>query len=273
MDYFELKKRAMLLGANVFWLPAGVGRNNVLAAYRFKGVSSEAFALQDLSNRRNNLIKYSQTYNNVEHTPAWSSANGFSFDAVVAGLSGYLDNPALDQSDIKSAVVCYTGVEQDNRALLITAGGASGKVQIFAATSAEVIDSINDDTQEIRMSYQNYKGPGFVTVAWSGWASVGQMAYSGSAQKASGVIGVNFTSNQMFLDGSAAGLSYTENGSTYTDIGSGGHIGHTFGNSHSDKNELSGGTFASKTIIAAAFYDVELTADQHLEVANAMLSL
>ena len=272
MSNFLLKKKTMLSGSSVFWLPSGVGRNDVVGAYRFKGVSSEAFALQDLSTRRYNLIKYKQTYSGTDHIPTWSSANGFAFDAVYGGLSGYLDNPALDQSDIKSAVICFSGVTQNNRVILISAGGASGKVQIFAATSAQVITSISGDT--VVSNYQNFGGPGFVSSAYASYTTVGKMKYSGNTQKASGVIGVNFDANKMYLDGVEASLNdTTAEFHTYTDIGDAGKQGYTFGNSHSGKPELNNAVFGGKVIIAAAFYSVELTAEQHAEASAMMLAL
>ena len=274
MDSFLLKKKSMLSGSNVFWLPSGVGRNDVVGAYRFKGVSSEAFALQDLSPRRYNLTKYTQTYSGTDHTPTWSSANGFTFDAVYQGLSGYLDNSALDQSDIKSAVVCYSGLSQTNRGYLITAGGTSGKAFIFAATTAVSYTSISGD-QYSGITVDNYTGPGYVTSAYSSFSWVGTMAYVSTA-KTSGVIGANFdTGGGLYLDGSKVTTTSTEAGKTFCDTGNVAkpNQGYTFGNSHTSNSTLANATFAGKVIIAAAFYGVELTDAQHLEVATAMLAL
>lgn len=264
-EYFELKKRALLMGANVFWLPSGLGRDSVLAAYQFKGVSSEIFALQDISGGGKPLVKYSQTYNNVTYTPIWNSASGFTFAAVYGGLCGYLDSESLDKSGIKSAVICFSGVDQNNRAYLMTAGGASGKAQIYAATSAYIVGD----------GYTNYAGPGFCSVAYSSYSVVGQMKYYGSTYKQSGVIGVNFETNQMYIDGTdvTSNLSSTPSGDTYTDFNDGGLQGKTFGNSHTGKSALNNAVHAGKTIIAAAFFDVELSAAQHQEIATAMLAL
>ena len=273
MDFFTLKKSAMLMGSGIFWLPQGVARSDVIAAYRFKGVASESYARGDISGNNHTLTKGTQSYNGVDYTPSWSSTSGYTFAAVMGGNSGYLDNSALDTANIKCAIVCYTGMNQDNRGYLITAGGSSGLVQIFAATSAEEITAINDQTQEVVSDYVNYGGPGFVSSAWAQWSVVGQMAYSGSTPKQSGVIGVNFQSKKMYLDGVLADLAYTTAGSTYTDIGSGGHQGYTFGNSHTNKAELNGGIHAGKTIISAAFYSTELSADQHAQAAGMMLAL
>ena len=272
MNFFEMKKRALLAGANVFWLPTGIGRNHVLAAYQFKGVSSEAFALQDISGNAKPLVKYSQEYNSVTHTPSWSSASGFTFDAVVGGYSGYLDNPALDSLDIKSAVVCYTGLTDTKSGYLITAGGASGTAFLFAATTALTYETYDDGGYH-GLTVTNFTGPGFVTAAWETDAWVGTMAYS-STGKTSGVVGANFgATGGLYLDGSIATTTSTTAGHTFTDVGLGGHQGKTFGNSHRDNNSLDGATHAGKTIVAAAFFDVALTADQHLEIANAMLAL
>lgn len=272
MNYFELKKRALLSSTNVFWLPTGVPRDAVLAAYRFKGVSSEAFALQDLSSKRNGLIKYSQSYNGVTYTPTWDSASGFTFDTVYQGRSGYLDNPALDQSDIKAAVVCYTGLTQTNRGYLMTAGGASGRAFLFGASTVLTYGTIDEDGYQ-GVEVTDYGGPGYVTSPWASWTWVGTVAYT-TAAKTSGVVGANFGSNGgLYLDGTAAATSSTADGHAFTDVGLGGNQGKTFGNSHSDKSDLNNAVHAGKTIIAAAFFGVELTADQHLEIATAMLAL
>ncbi len=82
-DYLERKRRALTAGANRFFLPEGLTADNVLAAYQFKGVSAESYALQDLSGHGFHLSKGSQTYNNVSRTPTWNIGTGFTFEAVM----------------------------------------------------------------------------------------------------------------------------------------------------------------------------------------------
>ena len=272
MNYFELKKRSLLSGANVFWLPTGVGRDHVLAAYQFKGVSSEAFALQDISGNAKPLVKYSQVYNGITHTPAWNSESGFSFDAVIGGFSGYLDNNALDNLDIKSAVVCYTGLTGTKSGYLMTAGGSGGTAFLYAATTVLTYDTVDEEGYH-GGGVMDLTGPGYALSPWLNYGWVGTVVYDSTA-KTSGVIGANFgTVGGLYLDGTSAVTSSTPAGHTFTDVGLGGNQGHTFGNSHRANNTLNGAVHAGKTIVAAAFFDVELTADQHLEVATAMLSL
>ena len=283
--FLEMKKRALLMGANIFWLPTGVARDDVIAAYRFKGVASEDVAQEDLTLHRNKLLKGPQEYpDGTSHTPTWASAEGYKFEKVRNGNSGYLTCDGVNTADIKSAIVCYEGVNQNHCAILISAGGKSGIVQIFAATSAQVITAVNDATQEIVSEYQNFEAPGFASYRYRMWKEVGNMMYKkNTSYKASGVIGVNFEARKMFLDGTVVPDNEMDKVSTggyehaYTDFGvKNGEIqyqGFTFGNSHSPKVGLNGKDFSQKTIIAAAFYAVELTADQHAEVANAMLAL
>lgn len=264
--YLELKRDAILRGANRFFLPSGLAADKCLAAYQFAGVSSESYALQDLSGNGRDLKKGSQTYSGTTYAPTWSSS-GFKFDAVYGGNSGYLNNGTLNTLSIVCAVVRYSGLTQNNRGPLITAGGASGKVQIYGATSAYAFDSYGEDGELINAEYRNYVGPGFAASAQSGtWA--GTMYYS-PTQKTAGVIGVNFTANKMYLDGALASTSSTPSGKTFTGLSN----KYTFGTSHSSHSPLNNAVWAGRTIIAAAFFSVELSKDQHAEVAEAMLAI
>ena len=237
-SYLMKKRRALMAALDLWYQPPGMAATNVLAAYQFKGIASEAAALQDLSMYRRDLTKGSQTYNNVSYTPTWSSASGFTFDAVHGGASGYLDNSGLDNAAIKAAVVRYANLTQTNRGYLITAGGADGSAQIYAATTVYIKDD----------GLFNYTGPGFVVSPYSSASWVGTVGYV-STGKTSGVIGANFADDKaLFLDGIRTATQNTDSGKTYTDLGGESLHGYTFGNSHSSKSDLNNATFAGKVI-------------------------
>ncbi len=254
-EYLE-RKRGWLTGAKRFFTPSGLSSEHILAAYQFKGMSSEAAALLDLSGRNFDLTKGSQTYNGQSHTPSWSSASGFTFDAVMYGRSGYLDNSSLNSQAIRCVVVRYTDLTQDNRGWLVTAGGDNGRCQVMAASSVALVDG------EYSWHYANYGGPGFVW--YSGhWRTT-------STFYANAVVGANIgTSNQVYING--VGKSNTDR-EARTGKGDG-TAWRTFGNVHADHSDLNNAVHAGKKIVCAAFYDVALTADQHAEVASMMLEI
>lgn len=249
-EYLE-RKRGWLTGAKRFFTPSGLSSEHILAAYQFKGMSSEAAALLDLSGRNFNLTKASESYQGVSHSPTWGSSTGFTFDAVMYGASGYLDNASLNTQAIRCVVVRYTGLTQDNRGYLVTAGGDNGRCQVTCATTVANGDTVS-----------NYPGPGFV------WYD--QHWRSTSTFYAAAVVGANVgTSNQIYING--VGKNNTDRDAR-TDKSSGGSW-RTFGNMHAPVSNLTNAVHAGKTIICAAFYDVALTADQHAEVASMMLEI
>ena len=251
-EYLE-RKRGWLTGAKRFFTPSGLSSEHILAAYQFKGMSSEAAALLDLSGRNFDLTKGSQTYNGQSHTPSWSSASGFTFDAVMYGRSGYLDNSSLNGQAIRCVVVRYTDLTQDNRGWLVTAGGDNGRCQITCATTVSIGGNVS-----------NYPGPGYVW--YSGhWRST-------STFYAAAVVGVNVgggSNEKLYING--VGKNHTDREArTDKDDGS---SWRTFGNVHAPESNLNNAVHAGKKIICAAFYDVALTAEQHAEVASMMLEI
>ena len=251
-EYLIKKRDAILNAANRFWLPAGIGLDNVLAAYQFKGVASEYYALQDLTGHGYTLTKGSQTHNGTTHTPTWNSSTGFTFDAVMYGRCGWLDNAVLNTQAIRSVIVRYADLTQDNRGYLVTAGGDNGRCQLMAATSVWLYDGDNS-------RYVNYGGPGFV------WYSEHWRSTSTFYQSA--VVGANVgTSDQIYING--VGKNNTDRNAP-TNKGDA-DVWRTFGNTHAPMSDLNNAVHAGKKILAAAFFNVALSAEEHAQAAAAM---
>lgn len=248
-DYLRQKRDAILSASGVFWLPSGFSLADVLAAYQFKGVASEDDAKMDLSGNGRNLTKHTQSGN----TPEWSASYGWKFVAAYQGASGYLDNSALDSLTIKSAVIRFSNVTQDyDRTYLITAGGSTGYAQIMARSAI-----VTDD--------------GIKTYGGCGYAAGNNKWETFSTYESEGVVGANFgTEDAMYWNGS---LRNTTLRTGRTEIGDGGHIGRTFGNSHAAVSDLNNAYHGGKRIQCAVFFGKALSADQHLEVAQRMMGI
>jgi len=234
-----------------WFLVTGLSIANVLAAYNFTGASSESSALEDLTGHGYNLTKYGQSHAGGTRYPVWSAGNGFRFYDTARGNQGYLDNSSLNTQAIRCVVVRYTGVNSSYGTWLVTAGGDNGRCQVTAVTHLWMSDSV-----------AKYNGPG--TVWYSGhWRST-------STYYANAVVGANVgTSNQIYING--AGKNSTDRAAP-TDKGSGSSW-RTFGNTHAAISDLNNATHGGKSIQAAVFYNVALSAAQHAEIYQAISQL
>ena len=179
-DYLLRKRDAVLASGGLFWLPSGMSYDNVLAAYQFKGVASEADSLADISGHGRTLTKHSQSGN----TPTWNSSYGWKFDAVYQGLCGYLNNAALNNQAIVCAVVRYSNLSNQDRGWLITAGGSTGLAQLMAKSAVWESSQV-----------KTYDGPGYPS-------SSGHWQTSSAGTPTAGVIGANFGSaDKVYVDG------------------------------------------------------------------------
>ena len=263
-NYLLQKRDALLSALSLFWLPSGMSSADVLAAYQFKGVSSESVALKDMSGNGRTLTKGSQTYSGTTYTPSWSSSDGFTFDAVYGGNSGYLDNSTLDGQNIQCAIVRFSGLSQTNRGCLVTAGGSSGCAQLMASCTY-FTDTV-----------VNRSGAGYVQTwgVYSSGTPLGHWRYT-TTTMTSGVLGANFgTSDGLYSNGTK--VTATDSGSANTYLGSNTSEitqSYTFGNTHASISDLNNAIWAGKKIIAAAFYSRALSASEHKEVAERMAQL
>ncbi|MBQ6503085.1 MAG: hypothetical protein IJI57_04130 [Flexilinea sp.] len=82
--YLAWKRRAMLASLGGWWIPTGLTNENVIAAYRFRGVETESLAFTDLTQHGYGLVKRGSNI-------GWSSSLGLtslnhaSNAAVVSG--------------------------------------------------------------------------------------------------------------------------------------------------------------------------------------------
>lgn len=302
--YLERKRQALLMAASVFWLPSGLSRDNVLAAYQFKGVGSEAVALTDLSGNGRTLTKVTATLHNDVTYPTWSTGKGFYCRAGNNSDNreySTLNNAALNSSDIQSAVVCFSDMAMDWPAqsgtypytpsqidfgVLVTAGGSSGYAQLYACTTyyryTYSEGGYHGEWTSTETPGTLIKSPQQNGSAMADWGYSATSLKSGN--KASGVVGGNFVTGskqgELFVNGTKVTPTLSRSHAWFIDstyVSDPPKQGYTFGSSHANKNTdgniRSSSCVASKYLIAAAFFSCHLTAAQHAEVASAMLGL
>ena len=251
--YAGVSGKARLVYSSDWWCPNGISTSDVLAAYLFKGKSSDTEALKDVTGHGYNLTKVTEN----GHTPTLSSANGYYFDEVWGTLSGYLNNDSLNGKTIKCIIVRYSGLTRTERGFLIGACGSNGKAQVYAASGS----------YKNGEHYVNYGTPGFVTV-WGG-NNVGTIKYRNGTMT-SGTLCCNLDSGVMYVNGSTSAESLTTKAGVFTD---GIDQKKTFGNAHSGMSDWNNGYHAGKYIQAAVFFSKELTAAQQKEVYTALNSM
>lgn len=274
MNYLDWKKRAFLVGSGAWFLPSGLSSENCLAAYQFKGASSEANALMDLSEYGHNLTKGSQTTSIGSSysvpgtfTPTWSASSGFVFASAYGGMQGYLNNSTLNQQNIRAIVVRYSGKAFGSDCYLVTAGGADGTAQLSATSTMYRYTQTVEYTEYGERA--NYGGPGYVsaynmTPSWGSW-DTSSTAYSAA------VVGCNNGYHgQLFINGTNVSSTMVLGWTYMDDHKVPSTVGVTFGNKVAAISALQNTPFAGKTIIAAAFFNVTLSADQHAEIAANM---
>ncbi|MBP5781925.1 MAG: hypothetical protein J6W04_00115 [Bacteroidales bacterium] len=297
MDYLLTKKKAMLMGANVWYLPGGFDSDKCLAAYKFIGAGTEANSLVDCTGHGFDLKK---SHDNNKVDPVWSNSGGWNgaHDSTL-----YPDNMLISKSvdksknlckqPIKSMVVRYANGRrpsernQGQRTYLACPRGSYG-IELYYCVGHLGTDifSYFDDSNSCNIS-------GF---AWG--AGTSAIALS-NALPASGVVGMsrgNIISgradpaNPPGIYRNGVNINFTRYWETEHWI-----VGdETFGgggswNNHypvaNDENYATvfrwsynnptdnGYNGRSPDILAAAFYSVELTQAQHAEVAEMMLAL
>ena len=228
--------------ANPWWLPIGILPSNVIAAYQFKGVASEADALLN----QNDIGTYPLT---KVGNPVWNQASGF---FIPATLGVGLDNLAL--TTFGSVFVRYSGIDTASYSQASLIAAANG-YRLFAAGADKPSD------------YTYGRKPSFIFLTSTSGVATG-VVYA-SAAYASGILGWNRGSvigdNTLYINGiqnSVAGVnSYAAyNGNSRMLIGQ---------SKFMDIDPV----VQSYTVQAVAFYNTRLTAAQALELSDAMAAL
>ena len=235
---------ARLFYTSDWWIPSGISATNVIAAYRFKGASSETEARTDLSGHGYTLSK--------ANSPVWTSANGFD----MSHANAYLSNSTLNSlTTIKTIIIRFAGLPTTNGVLYPmsqikgTYGTGTKNPMIYARFK------LTNGSSTISTNYP------VVIVSWSN----SKLKYYVANTKlgAEGVIG--YSSARIYIGGvlksSTSPTTKTVESVLTTETNLATSYSYTL-----DR-------FGGGKIYAAAFYSVDLNANQHKEVANNMLVL
>lgn len=231
-----------------FWIPSGISSSSVIAAYQFKGATSESMALT-------NLAKPSVYKLTKQNSPTWTSANGFS----MATANSYLSNTNLNAlKTIKTIIVRFAGLPTTSTTLYAvsqikgrTTGGTDNPL-LYARFNMRV--DYNGSTSWINSNYP---------VAITNWSNEVLTYYVGSAKLGTtGVLG--YSTAKIYANGTA---QTTTKKTAKVDAVLTTETNLSTSYSYS-LNRVGGGY-----LYAAAFYSVDLTAAQHKEVATAMLAI
>lgn len=248
--YVGVNGVARLFYTSDFWLPGGLAASACLAAYQFKGAASASAARTDLTGHGYTLTE--------SNSPTWTSANGYYF-----GSGAYLGNSTLNAlKTVKTIVIRYSGLSTATAARLPlslikgqTTAGTSNPL-LWARPNFRII--YNTAETMISSSY-----PCIVTALNT---STNKLTYKlGSAKApATGVLACD--ASNIYLNGTAQTLtSHTVNCDSSITTESNIHTQYSY--------TLASNSSYPYYVIAAAFYNVTLSATQHKEVADAMLSI
>lgn len=220
--------------ANPWWLPTGLLASNCIAAYRFKGASSEANALLNV----NNTATYPLT--KVGGTVTWNQSTGF----YIPATNGYgLHNASI--TSFTSVFARFSDVASGSSEAILVTPAAGYTLMAKAAYS------------DGAAKYKN--APGIIDFTSSPGTGYHMSTYYGN-----GVLGWNRASRLLYINGVSQSLSTISpvwiEGGTYILIGQG-------------RPDVILTSFASYNLQAVAFYNTELTAAQVVQLSTAMAAL
>ena len=217
-----------------WWLPIGILPSNVIAAYQFKGVASEADALLN----QNNTATYPLT--KVGNTVTWNQSTGF----YIPATNGYgLNNANI--TSFTSVIARFSDVASGNSAAILVSPAAGYTLMAKAAYDNGVAQ------------YKN--APGIIDFATDSGTAYHMSTYYGN-----GVLGWNRPSRLLYINGVSQSLSTLSE--AWIDTASYILIGQGRTNAHV-------GSFASYNLQAVAFYNTQLTAAQVVDLTAAMAAL
>jgi hypothetical protein len=226
--------------ANKWWLPIGILPSNVIAAYQFKGVASEANALLNV----NNPATYPLT--KVGSTVTWNQSTGF----YIPATNRYgLNNASI--TSFTSVFIRYSDLDiSANTAAMLIAPAAGYRLWSKLAVYASGATYFR-------------KNPGFTINDATG----GNSGYIGTAYN-NAILGwirnATLESNILYINGSS--VSFSNQSHTHAS----GATTLLLGQSYLSNVVTS---LSSYTVQAVAFYNTVLTAAQALELSDAMAAL
>ena len=254
-QYFEWKKRALMMAASGIWyLPPGVNESDVLAAYQFKGADSAAAALQ-------NLAETGSTYDLVgQRSPTWDASTGYNLGI---GEGAYLSSSNLNTlTTIKTIVIRYAGLSTSNSARLPLS-------LIKGRTTAGTDNPLFWARPNFRITYNGNESAissSYPTIVTALNTSTNKLTYKVGDVKAaaSGVLACD--ASHIYKDGSAITLtSHTVDcdGAITTESNLYTQYSYT----------LASNSAYSYYVIAAAFFSKVLSADDHEWMAEKMAEI
>ncbi len=219
-----------------WWLPIGILPSNVIAAYQFKCVPSEADALLN----QNDTATYPLT--KVGSTVTWNQSTGF----YIPATNGYgLHNASI--TSFTSVFARFSDVASGDSVATLVSPAAGYTLMAKAAYAS------------YGAHYKN--APGIIDFTTS---SSSGTAYHMSTYYGNGVLGWNRPSRLLYINGVSQSLStFSEawiNTAAYILIGQG-------------KISIDITSSASYNLQAVAFYNTELTAAQTIDLTAAMAAL
>lgn len=228
-----------------WWTPSGVSLTNVIAAYQFKGASSETVSRNDLSGHGKTLT--------LSGTGSWSSS-GYYLNG------GYLYNTSMyNLSDVKSIVIRYSGLNTTTTFIPLSemympANTSGTKPNLYAHASwSRFYNGAWLST--------SYNAPAAIV----GWSN--DMLYyylANSSLPATGTVG--YSGGTFYSNGSSIGGTYkSENAENLSTI--------EIGNTNQNGLVLSSRNGYGYTVIAAAYFSVALTPAQQSEIYNLMAQI
>lgn len=219
------------LPTDKWWLPDGVLESNVIAAWRFKGALSEASALQDLTGHGYELT--------VADANTYWDVNGFHIDATNgAGLNNAL--LLSDLSELKCVAFGYSFIPTTGKKC---GGFGTGTYGIhLQGTYAD-----GSGSHARNKLYARSINP---TARWS----------TSGLPPAVGVIGMNYNSKILYINGTVEAISHDGNQVTTSSVLLG----------QDNINSVANLAFDLK---AAVLYSAELTTLQHAELVTNINSL
>lgn len=243
--YIGVNGVARLFFSAEWFIPTGLNISNVICAYQFKGVQSEAESLTDLTGHGHNLYKV--------NNPQWDTVRGFYFplSRVFYSNQNLLNQLQASTSDPYNYYTC-----------IIRAGN------LLPFPNARVREASLSYADKFRR-FLGYRVDGDGTTQFNNGTVLGRFGTNFKCpnegvfanvmpQVDTRVNGVNYAVNNTSAN--------TTHNSKYCLIGQ----GETWGGNDNSYGEI---WFKDVTIQAAVFYNVALTDAQHLEMVQRMNEL
>lgn len=226
-------------GSKEWWLPDGIVASNVIAAYQFKGATTEGGAIQNLNNPSAYMLSKTGS------TVTWNASTGFYIPATAqaglnaAGITSFSD-VVVRFSDNQN-VNAHTGLIGAANGYLLMAKWGGRNPLVY-----EKFPTFYSETVEERTKYRI---DSFYETMVLGWARNNSRLYAN---------GISHSP--------VASSSIWQYGANF--------YGVTIGQAHRRNNDGVGTpAFSPVNIQAVVFYNTNLTDQQHLAVATAMNEL